>query len=125
MALSAIVAEDEPDIQLVARLALRRAGFDVRVVSNGAEAVAAAEAHAPDVVLLDWMMPVMDGLAACSALKGNPATAHIPVVFLTARSQEREIAQGLALGAIGYVTKPFDALTLGVRIRELIGAPGS
>ena len=121
MPLSVILAEDEPDIQLVARLALKRAGFDVRVVSNGAEAIAAAHERLPDVMLLDWMMPAMDGPTACAKLKADPATAHVPVIFLTARSQENEIAQGLALGAAGYVTKPFDALTLGDKVRALLG----
>lgn len=120
MPLSVILAEDEPDIQLVARLALKRAGFDVRVVSNGAEAIAAARERAPDVMLLDWMMPVMDGPTACAALKADVSLAHIPVIFLTARSQESEIAQGLALGAVGYVTKPFDALTLGDKVKSLL-----
>ena len=120
MGLSVILAEDEPDIQLVARIALKRAGFDVRVVSNGAEAVAAAEERLPDVILLDWMMPVMDGPTACGKLKANPATASVPVIFLTARSQESEIAQGLSLGAAGYVTKPFDALTLGDKVKALL-----
>ena len=121
MPLSVILAEDELDIQLVARIALKRAGFDVRVVSNGAEALEAARERAPDVMLLDWMMPVMDGPTACARLKADSAIAHIPVIFLTARSQESEIAQGLALGAVGYVTKPFDALTLGDKVRSLLG----
>ena len=123
MPLSVILAEDEPDIQLVARLALKRAGFDVRVVSNGGEAITAAEDRLPDVILLDWMMPIMDGPTACAKLKANPSTARVPVIFLTARSQEGEIAQGLALGAAGYVTKPFDALTLGDKVKALLGIP--
>lgn len=120
MSLCVILAEDEPDIQLVARLALKRAGFEVRIVDNGAEAIAAAGERIPDVILLDWMMPTMDGPTACAKLKGNPATAGVPVIFLTARSQESEIAKGLALGATGYITKPFDALTLGDQVRALI-----
>ena len=123
MALSVILAEDDADIQLVARLALERAGFDVRVVSNGADAIAAARDRRPDVILLDWMMSVMDGPRACAVLKADPDLAHVPVIFLTARSQESEVAQGLALGAIGYVTKPFDALTLGDKVRSLIARP--
>lgn len=120
MPLSVILAEDEPDIQLVARIALKRAGFDVRVVSNGAEAIIAAQERVADVMLLDWMMPVMDGPTACARLKTDPALAQTPVIFLTARSQESEIAQGLALGAVGYITKPFDALTLGDKIKSLL-----
>lgn len=122
MSLSVILAEDDPDIQLVARLALKRAGFAVRVVSNGLEALEAVRADPPDVVLLDWMMPELDGPETCRQLKANPATAHLPVIFLTAKSQESEIQRGLGLGAAGYITKPFDALTLGQRVRDLVKA---
>jgi two-component system OmpR family response regulator len=94
----------------------------VRIVDNGAEAIAAAGERLPDVILLDWMMPTMDGPTACAKLKANPATAGVPVIFLTARSQESEILKGLALGAAGYITKPFDALTLGDQVRALISS---
>ena len=118
--LRVLLAEDDPDIQLVARLALRRADFDVTVASNGVEALAAVARSRPDLILLDWMMPELDGLETCTRLKSDATTKDIPVIFLTARSQESEINRGLALGAIGYVTKPFDALELGARVRELI-----
>lgn len=117
----AVLAEDDPDIQLVARLALKRAGFQVTVVSNGHEALETIRQQPPDVVLLDWMMPELDGLETCRRLKADPATANIPVVFLTAKSQEAEIQRGLSLGASGYVTKPFDALTLGQQIKDIVG----
>lgn len=118
-----VLAEDEPDIQLVTRLALKRAGFTVRVVNNGQEAVDAVREEAPDALLLDWMMPEMDGPETCRQLKADPSTAHVPVIFLTARSQESEIQRGLALGALGYITKPFDALTLGEQVKQLLSAP--
>ncbi|HXG87595.1 MAG TPA: response regulator [Vicinamibacterales bacterium] len=122
MSLSIVLAEDEPDIQLVARLALKRAGFTVRVVNNGIEAIAAATAERPDAILLDWMMPELDGPATCRRLKADPATAAIPVIFLTARSQEVEIQRGLALGAAGYITKPFNALTLGDEVNQVLAS---
>ncbi len=122
MSLSVVLAEDDPDIQLVARLALKRAGFTVRVVGNGREALEAVQADPPDVVLLDWMMPELDGPEACRRLKADPATAHIPIIFLTAKSQESEIQRGLGLGAVGYVTKPFDALALGQQIKDIVKA---
>jgi DNA-binding response OmpR family regulator len=118
--MTVVLAEDEPDIQLVARIALTRAGFNVRVVSNGHEAIAAVQAAPPDVVLLDWMMPELDGAETCRRLKADPSTAAVPVIFLTARSQDAEIARGLSLGAHGYITKPFDALTLADQVRQLI-----
>jgi CheY-like chemotaxis protein len=120
MKLKALLAEDEPDIQLVARMSLRRADFDVTVANDGFEVIEKVAGLQPNVILLDWMMPGMDGLEACKRLKADPATAGIPVIFLTAKSQETEIRQGLALGAVGYITKPFDALTLGTRVRELL-----
>jgi two-component system phosphate regulon response regulator PhoB len=118
--MTVVLAEDDPDIQLVARLSLKRAGFTVSVVSNGQEALRTVRQHPPDVVLLDWMMPELDGLETCRQLKADPKTAGIPVIFLTAKSQEAEIQRGLSLGASGYVTKPFDALTLGRQIREIV-----
>jgi len=119
--LNVILAEDDLDIQLVARLALKRAGFTVKVVGNGKDALEAVRTEAPDVILLDWMMPELDGPETCRQLKADPATSAIPVVFLTAKSQEAEIQRGLSLGAVGYVTKPFDALTLGQHVKDLIG----
>ena len=124
MTLSAVLAEDDPDIQLVARLALKRAGFNVTVVGNGQEALDAVQRTPPDVILLDWMMPELDGPETCRRLKSDPATAGIPVVFLTAKSQEAEIQRGLSLGAAGYVTKPFDALALGQQIKDIVASRG-
>jgi DNA-binding response OmpR family regulator len=115
-----LLVEDDPDIQLVARAALKRAGFQVQVAGNGAAALDAVTADRPDVVLLDWMMPEMDGPEVCRRLKHNSLTAGIPVIFLTARSQQAEIARGLAMGAAGYIVKPFDALTLGDEVRTLL-----
>ena len=115
-----LLAEDEPSIQLIARLSLKRAGFDVTVAGNGTDALAKAQALLPDVVLLDWMMPEMDGLEVCRHLKADERTRQIPVIFLTARSQQSELQQGVREGAIGYITKPFDALTLGQQVRALI-----
>jgi CheY-like chemotaxis protein len=118
--MNAVLAEDDPDIQLVARLALKRAGFIVRVVGNGQEALDAIRQQPPDVILLDWMMPELDGPETCRQLKSDPGTAGIPVIFLTAKSQEGEIQRGLSLGAAGYVTKPFDALALGQQVKEIV-----
>lgn len=116
-----LLVEDDPDIQLVARMALRRAGFTVVVAGNGAEALAAVPVENPDVILLDWMMPDMDGPEVCRRLKADPATSGIPVIFLTARSQKAEVARGLALGAAGYIVKPFDAVNLGDEVKRVLG----
>jgi CheY-like chemotaxis protein len=118
-----LLVEDDPDIQIVACAALKRVGFTVTVVDNGAAALAAVRSDPPAVVLLDWMMPDMEGPDVCLRIKNDPATRHIPVIFMTARSQQSEIARGLAVGAAGYIVKPFDALQLGHEVRHLLQAP--
>ncbi len=115
-----LLAEDEPDVQLIARLSLKKAGFQVVTVGNGIEALARVTEERPDVILLDWMMPDMDGFETCRRLKADPATQPIPVIFLTAKVQESEVAKALALGAAGCIGKPFDALTLGDQVRAVL-----
>lgn len=115
-----LLADDDPDIRLVARLALKRAGFEVTAVESGLAAVEQAATARPDVILLDWMMPGMDGPEACARLKADPATAAIPVVFLTAKSMESAGAGAAALGAVGTIGKPFDPLALGRQVLEIL-----
>lgn len=123
MSLHVVLAEDDPDIRLVARLALKKAGYRVTAVTNGRELLEKVAEERPDVVLLDWMMPEMDGAEACVRLRSNPATADLPIIFITAKSQGFEVERGLALGARGYIIKPFDALTLGEQLRHLLDTP--
>jgi putative two-component system response regulator len=118
-----LLAEDEPDIQLVARIALEDEGHFVVVVDDGAAAVERAQAEPFDVVLLDVMMPRLDGFSACSLLKADPRTQHVPIIFLTARSQSFDVRDGLNLGAIGYIIKPFDVFTLWGEIANLLAQP--
>lgn len=116
-----LLAEDEEDIQKVARISLKlQGGVQVVVASNGEECLEYAERENPDVILLDAMMPKLDGYETCRRLKANPQTRDIPVIFLTARAQASEMKQGLELGAIGYLTKPFDPTTLFQQIVELV-----
>lgn len=115
-----LLAEDEPDVQLIARLSLKKAGFTVVTVATGVELLARVAAEQPDAIMLDWMMPDMDGFETCTRLKADPATARIPVIFLTARVQESEVARALALGAVGCIGKPFDALLLGKQVLGLL-----
>ena len=116
-----LLAEDEPDVQLIARLSLKKGGFQVTTVNNGVEALARIAVDRPEVILLDWMMPEMDGFETCKRLKADPATRDIPVIFLTAKVQESEVAKALALGAAGCIGKPFDALTLGSQVMTILG----
>ena len=116
-----LLAEDDADIQKVAKMSLKFAGVnDVLVVENGEECLAVAGREKPDVILLDVMMPKMDGYEACRRLKENPETKNIPVIFLTAKAQQFEVKKGMSLGACGYLTKPFNPMTLHAEIVALL-----
>ena len=120
MAASVLVIDDEGPIRLLCRVNLEAAGMTVYEAENGAAGIDAATRETPDVILLDVMMPGMDGWAVFQALKDDERTAHIPVVFLTARAELRDQARGLELGGVDYVTKPFDPLELAPLIEELL-----
>ena len=113
-----LYAEDEPDIQMVAKLALEMVGgFTVKICSSGQEAVDNAVAFNPDLVLLDVMMPGMDGPATLKALRGLPELVATPVVFMTAKVQPQEVEHYKSLGAIDVIAKPFDPMTLASQVR--------
>ena len=115
-----LYVEDEPDIQAVAKLALEMVGgFTVKVCSSGEEAMRVAEAFAPDMILLDVMMPGMDGPSTLKALRALPALAEVPVAFMTAKVQPAEIAQFRSLGARDVIPKPFDPMTLADQVRAI------
>ncbi len=112
-----LVVDDVPDnIQFLAAR-LRGKGFQVSAASSGADALRNIEAKLPDLILLDVQMPEMDGFEVCRRLKDNPITTGIPVIFLTARTELEDIVEGLSLGAVDYVTKPFHASELMTRVR--------
>ena len=112
--------EDEPDIRVVAQIALAElGGFTVDTCGSGAEALERAPAFNPDMILLDVMMPVMDGIATFHALQADPRLAKAPVVFMTARVQSHEVESYKAIGIKGVIPKPFDPLTLADQIRAL------
>jgi len=115
-----MLVEDDPDIQLITRLSLEvGGGYEVRVCGNGAQAVQSARAYAPDLILLDFMMPGMDGIATMDALRELPEIAAIPVVFFTANAQ-RQVQQDLLLrGALGVIVKPIEPQALVEQIRML------
>ncbi|MFV9504965.1 MAG: response regulator [Oscillochloridaceae bacterium umkhey_bin13] len=117
-----LLAEDEPDIQLITRMALEDAGYHVVAVSDGEQALAMAQQEVFDVILLDVMMPRVDGFTTCARLRDDPRTRYVPVIFLTAKSQEIEVEHGLALGAAGYIVKPFDVFSLAERIQILLAS---
>ena len=117
---SVLLAEDDPFIRRVAEVSLQRAGFTVRTVGDGTEALATLEQAPVDLVILDGHMPAMDGLEACRRLKADPRTTAIPVIMLTARTAASDRSEGLAAGAAGYITKPFDPITLGAQVRRIV-----
>ncbi len=121
-----LLVEDEPDIQFVARLTLKKGGVrQVVLASDGEECLARVGEVKPDLILLDVMMPKIDGYETCRRLKQNPETRHIPVIFLTAKAQQYEKNLGLELGALGYLVKPFDPATLHAEIVSLLRNRGT
>ncbi len=115
-----LYVEDEPDIQAVAKLALEMVGgFAVKICSSGEEALREAEAFAPDMILLDVMMPGMDGPSTLKALRTLPSLADIPVAFMTAKVQPAEVAHYRTLGARDVIAKPFDPMTLAAQVRAI------
>lgn len=119
MSARVLLVEDEPDIRRIARAALARAGFEVVTAANGVEALTLVAAECPDLIVLDWMLPELNGPDTCVRLKANPASAHIPVVFLTGKKGETDEARCATLGAVGYITKPFNPLSLGDQVKSL------
>jgi CheY-like chemotaxis protein len=119
-----LIIDDEDDIRRIACLSLSRVGkMEVVDASGGPEGVRKAASERPDAILLDVMMPGLDGPATLSALRSNPATAEIPVVFLTAKAMASEIERLLGLGARGVLTKPFDPMSLPQELKTCLERP--
>ncbi len=118
-----LIAEDERDIRDLIAFTLQFAGHQVLTANNGEEAVQITLAEIPDLVLTDVRMPKMTGYEACKLIKANPATQHIPVIFLSAKGQEAEVQTGLASGADEYLLKPFAPDTLTRKVAEILGRP--
>lgn len=108
-----LLAEDDTSIQLIAKLSLQKiGGHEVVAVNNGKEALEKAVEQKFDLIILDGMMPEMDGFETCRALKSSPATADMAVIFLTAKNQQSDLEEGYKIGGVGYIVKPFDAKEL-------------
>ncbi len=115
-----LVVEDESDVVDLLRYNLSRAGFGVMIANDGVEGLEMARKNRPDIIVLDLMLPRMDGLAVCKALKREPETEQMPIVMLTAKSEPNERVGGLELGADDYVTKPFSPRELVLRVQALL-----
>ena len=117
---SILVVDDEEDILELVRYNLSKEGFAVTTVASGEQGLAAARAHRPALVILDLMLPGVDGLAVCQELKSDSQTADIPIVMLTAKGDESDIVRGLDLGAEDYILKPFSPRVLLARVKTVL-----
>jgi CheY-like chemotaxis protein len=115
-----LVVDDDATIRSLLQVTFETEGLEVETARNGAEAVTAALAEPPAVIVLDVMMPVMDGWAAAERLRADGRTRDVPVVFLTARTQDADLRRGRELGAVAYVTKPFDVADLAELVHDVV-----
>ena len=118
-----LLVDDEPHIRRIGELSLKGVGkWKVILASSGAEAIELAEREVPDLILLDVMMPGVDGPATLQQLKASELTARIPVIFMTAKVQRHEIDKYLAAGAVGVIPKPFDPMALPAQILQILSS---
>lgn len=119
-----LAVDDEPHILKLVSFSLKSGGFDVLEATDGLSAVEIALREQPDLILLDVMMPALDGYEACRRLKACDATSAIPVLMLSAKTQKAEQAVGIDAGAIGYINKPFTPKDLVAQVRTALGEAG-
>jgi DNA-binding response OmpR family regulator len=116
-----LVADDEDDVRDLVTFRLTRSGYEVLEARDGAEALELAIAHTPDLAVLDAMMPKLDGYELTRRLRAEPATSPMPIILLTARTQEADVTRGFEAGADDYLKKPFSPEELVARVRSLLG----
>jgi two-component system alkaline phosphatase synthesis response regulator PhoP len=115
-----LVADDEPNIVISLEYLLKREGYTVVVAHNGQEALDAMAAQRPDLVLLDVMMPVKTGFEVCQEVRASDALKHTKILMLTAKGRDTDMVKGMALGANGYMTKPFSTYDLVQKVADLL-----
>lgn len=120
MAYKILIADDEDDVKTVLELFLRSKGYEVATAFDGLDTIDQTMALMPDLLLLDVMMPVLDGFEVCKKLKANPETKDIPIVMLSAASHSAAIRKGLDAGAVDYLIKPFEMEQLEAMIRSIL-----
>ncbi len=116
-----LVAEDEPQTAQLIEFKLKQQGYAVTIVSNGEQALKMLSVNPPSLLILDGMMPVMDGFEVLRRVREDQATRAIPVIMLTAKSREKDVVTGLELGASDYIVKPFSPAELVARIKKVLG----
>jgi DNA-binding response OmpR family regulator len=119
-ATTVLIADDEAPIRLLCRVNLEADGMNVLEAEDGRSTIEQAQRESPDVILLDVMMPGLDGWQVAEALHGDARTHGIPIIFLTARAELRDRARGIELGGVDYVTKPFNPIELAALVRDLL-----
>lgn len=117
-----LIVDDEPNLVLALELLMKREGYEIRAAEDGEKAVEIAEEFRPDLILLDIMMPRMDGYEVCQRLRAMPALRDVAIVMLTAKGREVEREKGLALGADLYITKPFSTREVVRKVKEILAA---
>ena len=121
---SVLIVDDEPNIVLSLEFLLKQAGYEVRVAGNGEEAMEAIAERAPDLIVLDVMMPTLDGYHVCETIRADPKLRAVRILMLTAKSRDVEREKALALGADDYITKPFSTRELVERVKTILGPGG-
>jgi DNA-binding response OmpR family regulator len=116
-----LIVDDEPNILISVEFLMRREGFEVLVARDGEEGLARIQADRPDLVVLDVMMPKLDGFEVCKAVRADPTLAGVRILMLTAKGRVAEISKGLSLGADAYIPKPFATRELVAKVKELLG----
>lgn len=119
-----VIAEDDPQIANLIKFKLEKSGYEVMHGENGRAALQLINEHQPDIVILDVMMPIMDGFEVLRLMKEGEGTSRIPVIMLTARSMEADVLRGFDEGAVDYITKPFSVAELTARVRNVLARPG-
>ena len=120
-----LIADDEPNIVVSLEYLLQREGYEVHIARDGQAALDAIEREHPDLVLLDVMMPIKSGFEVCASVRSNPDIAGTSLLMLSAKGRDTDLAKGMALGADGYMTKPFATRELVARVAELLAKKNS
>jgi two-component system, OmpR family, alkaline phosphatase synthesis response regulator PhoP len=116
-----LIVDDEPNIVVSLEFLMKQKGYTVKAVDNGKDALDALREFAPDLVLLDVMMPLLSGYELAQKVRENPAWSHVRIVMLSAKGRDVEVTKGMAMGADAYVTKPFSTKDLVAKVQELLG----
>jgi CheY-like chemotaxis protein len=115
-----LIVDDSSTVLMMEKMILAKGPFDVVTARDGVEAIAKAGSEQPDIILLDVMMPNLDGLSACAAIRTQPETAHIPIVMVTTRGEEHNIERAFRNGCTDYVTKPINGLELLIKLQNIL-----